>query len=127
MGVMIIFFGLEVVRKFRPRSVKSLLDLLCLSALNEREMTAYEVMALIYKKFGVLLSPGTIYPRIAYLEKIGLIRTVGLGRKKTYTLTDKGKDALQSWLKELDEMLFDLRSFLRVFTKKELSTNLVEA
>ncbi|MCP8322324.1 MAG: PadR family transcriptional regulator [archaeon] len=118
---------MEVVRKFRPRGVKSLLDLLCLSALSEREMTVYEVMALIYKKFGVLLSPGTIYPRIAYLEKSGLILTVGLGRKKTYTLTDKGKDALQSWLKELDEMLFDLRSFLRVFTKKELSTNLVEA
>ncbi|MCP8314641.1 MAG: PadR family transcriptional regulator [archaeon] len=118
---------MENAREFRSRGVKSLLDLLCLSALGEREMTAYEVMALIYKKFDVLLSPGTIYPRIAYLEKVGLIRAISLGRKKTYTLTDKGKDSLQFWLKEFDEILFGLRSFLRVFTKKELSANLVGA
>ena len=89
-----------------------------MSALSEREMTAYEVIALVHNKFGVLLSPGTIYPRFAYLEKVGLIRAISLGRKKTYTLTDKGKDALQFWLSEFDEMLFNLRSFLRVPTEK---------
>jgi len=100
------------------------LGLLCLSALSESETTAYDVMALVHKRFGVLLSPGTVYPEIAYLEKARLIRGVSLGRKKTYTLTDKGKDALQSWVNELNDILCDLRSFLISSCKKELSVSL---
>lgn len=77
----------DVRRKF----IKTFLDLIVLKTFKNRQISGYEVITLVYDKFQVLLSPGTIYPVLFKLEKEGLVKVIPTKRKKMYQLTDKGE------------------------------------
>ena len=55
----------------------------------------------------VLVGPGTLYAMLAKFEENGIIKmTSSLGRKKSYTITDVGREMLK---KEYDRLLVMVR------------------
>jgi len=70
--------------------VKSFLDLIVLAMLNGKPVHGYMIIANLHRTFGVLLSPGTLYPLLYQLEAEKLIHVQVVQRKKLYALTPLG-------------------------------------
>jgi len=66
-----------------------------LSLLKEREIYAWEIPAIIEKKFN--FKPGRITPyRVLYrLEKQGFVKSKIEERRRVYQITEKGKNELE--------------------------------
>lgn len=97
----------EFIGEMRERIIKELLDILILGSLNESAspMSGYDVISLVHKKFGVLLSSGTVYSLIYAMEREGLIRGMWERRKRVYKLTEKGKEIIQTVQQRKDEIV----------------------
>ena len=80
----------DVDKNIRRQCVNSHLDLIILSLLNTKELSGYDLVVIIQKRFYVLLSPGTIYPILKSLDSHKLVQTSYTKRKKLYKLTDQG-------------------------------------
>ncbi|MBI2937494.1 MAG: PadR family transcriptional regulator [Thaumarchaeota archaeon] len=80
----------DVDKNIRRQCVNSHLDLIILSLLNTKELSGYDLVVIIQKRFDVLLSPGTIYPILKSLDSHKLVQTSYTKRKKLYKLTDQG-------------------------------------
>lgn len=89
--------------------LKGILQGSVLALLGEKETYGYEIVqALTACGFGHI-SEGTVYPLLLRLEKSGLVsarfRDSGLGpRRKYYTLTDQGWEALTAFRASFREM-----------------------
>ena len=55
----------------------------------------YDIIKYLHKHFRFLPSPGTVYSQLYSLERKGLIKNVGNERKRTYTLSEKGRKYFQ--------------------------------
>jgi DNA-binding PadR family transcriptional regulator len=76
--------------------VKTFLDILVLTVLNNGALCGYEILAQIHEKLNVLISPGTLYPLLHMLEKKGIIESRPNNRKKDYELTRKGLEMFKA-------------------------------
>jgi len=63
-----------------------------LNVLSMRNMHGYE----IWKRIGRIIKIQAIYQHLNELEKLGLIRSQIVGRRKVYSLTDKGENLLKA-------------------------------
>lgn len=79
-----------VRRDLRVRMVRNFLPMLVLNLLKEKAISGYEVMSEVYREFGTLLSPGTVYPVLAYMESKGWVKGSMEEKKKVYRLTPEG-------------------------------------
>ena len=79
----------------RRRLVKTFMDMLILMELNERPMSGYDVMTLIYRRFHILMGSGSVYSLLYRMERDGLIRGTWQERRRMYELTDKGRAVAQ--------------------------------
>lgn len=72
------------------------LRLYLLKLLSEQPRHGYEVISLLEDRFLGLYAPsaGTVYPRLAKLEAEGLVRHEEADGRKTYSLTDAGREEL---------------------------------
>jgi DNA-binding PadR family transcriptional regulator len=123
-------------RKLYERWIKGLAPLLALLALRTREMTGYDLIKFIYQHFGVLLSPGTIYPILHSLQRNSLVTEQVQGIRKAYAIAENGKRALRdvrfpfvrgqsvlaSLLKYEDESASDANSLKRRALMSEFPT-----
>ena len=71
--------------------VKSHLEFVVLSILYDEPMCGKDVTEIIYEKFGILVSPGTMYPLLKKLERHGLVRCERGIKRNTYVISDKAK------------------------------------
>jgi len=71
--------------------VKSFLDIIVLTMLYRRPKHGYRLIKKIHRNFGVLLSPGTLYPFLYNLKEKKLVEMNEKKRKKIYSLTPRGK------------------------------------
>lgn len=71
--------------------VKSFLDLIVLSMLANNPMHGYKIIAVLHNNFGVLLSPGTLYPLLYKLEGENMVKIAEVKRRKIYSLTPQGR------------------------------------
>ncbi|STD11481.1 Transcriptional regulator YqjI [Dermatophilus congolensis] len=81
------------------------LRLYLLAVLDEGgPMSGYDIIQVMERRFRGLYSPsaGTIYPRLAKLEDEGLLTRRDEGRKSIYTLTNAGREELDSRSEELE-------------------------
>lgn len=92
----------EIERKIKDRCVKSFLDILLLCLFKQSEMSGYSAMSCVHERFGVLLSPGTLYPTLSELERSGLIKGRQDERRRIYSLTPKGVETLSRYIAEYD-------------------------
>jgi DNA-binding PadR family transcriptional regulator len=84
-----------------------------MAALNGSSMYGYEIMALIHREFGVLLSPGTLYPLLHSLENKELIISNTDGSKIVYKISMKGKEKYQETIIDLNFIFEKLSVFIR--------------
>ena len=73
------------------------LHLAILGLLSQRPMHGYELMGELSARMGARYkaSPGSIYPAVQALEAEGLIVGTDDADRRTFSLTDEGKDALE--------------------------------
>lgn len=70
--------------------VKKYLDIVVLSMLKGSPIHGYKIIANIHYIFGVLLSPGTLYPLLYRLEAESYLTVQEVDRRKLYRLTPVG-------------------------------------
>jgi DNA-binding PadR family transcriptional regulator len=82
------------------------LRLYLLKLLEEGPKHGYELIRLLENRFYGLYAPsaGTIYPRLARMEGDGLITHTAAGGRKTYEITQAGRDELVRRADELAEL-----------------------
>ncbi len=87
------------------------LRLYLLKLLDEAPRHGYEVIRLLEERFEGLYAPsaGTVYPRLAKLEKEGLVAHSTEGGRKVYRLTDAGRAELADRHGELAELEIEIR------------------
>ncbi|RLI30995.1 hypothetical protein DRO51_04315 [Candidatus Bathyarchaeota archaeon] len=86
------------LREIRKRCVKSFLDMIIATILTEKASWGYDIIAEIYEKLHVLLSPGVVYPILYSMERKGFVKSYEKNRRRFYEITDRG-------IKWLNQML----------------------
>ncbi|WP_214323524.1 PadR family transcriptional regulator [Nonomuraea sediminis] len=91
------------------------LRLYLLKLLEESPRHGYEVIRLLQDRFlGVYSpSPGTIYPRLARLEEEGLVTHEVIDGKKVFSITDQGREELNSRMDELADLEQEISASVR--------------
>jgi DNA-binding PadR family transcriptional regulator len=88
------------------RVIKEFLDIIMLCELKARgELSGYDLAAFEREKFGVSLSPGTVYMTMYAMERRGLIAGRSNGKKTTYSLTAKGARAFEQIMASGSELV----------------------
>lgn len=96
------------------RHVKTFLDVVVLAMLNGKPMYGYKLIAAVHKEFGVLLSPGSLYPLLHSLEDNKLIEPSFHGGKIVYAVTSKGKKKFQTVFLAFKTAMRKMESFIKV-------------
>jgi len=99
----------KLVEKLRKRVIQNFMDILILTEMKKGSLSGYDVIALLHRRFGILLSSGTVYSLLYSLERDGLIKGVWNQRKRVYELTEKGEQNMQIITKANQE----IQNFLR--------------
>jgi DNA-binding PadR family transcriptional regulator len=94
----------------RKQSIKAVMDMLLLAGLRNSAMSGYDAIGYIHKKFGVLVSSGTVYSHLYALEREGLVEAGLDSRKRVYEITEKGEQMLEITSKSNMELLNTLKN-----------------
>ncbi len=95
-------------------------DLQILALLHSQRLTGYSIRKNLNARFGILISFGTLYPRLKFLERIQVLRSIIESRSPhspgvvTYELTEKGADDLRTGLVSYQNSLRTMRQILEV-------------
>ena len=102
----------EISEEISERLVRNCLDYIILKAVKNKALSGYEIMSFVHRKFGILLSAGTIYSILYSLERKDLVRATFNQKARCYSLTEKGEATLSvildmhSEMKALAESIF---------------------
>jgi len=97
-------------KKPQVLSLKGFLAFQILHELKKLSLCGDDLAEIIGGKKGSKLTPGTIYPTLKFLRKKRLISRKKEGRKKNYTLTDKGKEEYKVFKKQFIKIFKDIYS-----------------
>jgi PadR family transcriptional regulator, regulatory protein PadR len=99
------FGGRFVNRKLFRGAILETVLLSLISGASDYGTHGYAILTAVHKKFGVRLSPSTLYPELKALEKQGLIESqweIALRKaRRSYRITRKGQSLLQEYFAEL--------------------------
>jgi len=87
--------SLRLEERITEKHVKTFLDIVVLAMLNGEPMYGYRIIAAIHREFGILLSPGSLYPLLHSLEGNRFIESRFNKGKIVYQVTSKGKEKFQ--------------------------------
>ena len=79
---------------------------------DNEALSSYDLILQFNEKFGVNLSPGTVYSTMNNMERDGLITSELSLRKRVYKLTDEGKRALNETLDDAEDLHEFIHSLL---------------
>jgi DNA-binding PadR family transcriptional regulator len=96
------------------------LKLLALALIAEQPRHGYELIKLIEEKTSGFYSPspGVVYPTLTFLEEAGYATAESEGAKKTYAITDSGRDYLKENREIADMVLDRLTAIGKKFERK---------
>jgi DNA-binding PadR family transcriptional regulator len=80
------------VDKIAERHLKTCLDIVIMAILTGGSTHGYKIIATLHKEFGILLSPGSLYPTLHRLEDDKLIESTLDKGKVVYRVTSAGKE-----------------------------------
>jgi DNA-binding PadR family transcriptional regulator len=80
------------INKIMEKNLKAFLDIVILAILSEESAHGYKIIATIHDEFGILLSPGSLYPLLHCLEEEKFVSSSINREKIVYRLTPKGKE-----------------------------------
>jgi DNA-binding PadR family transcriptional regulator len=96
----------KILKEMQRGLIKHFLDVIILAELrNASFLGGYDLVELIHKKFGFLMSAGTVYGFLYSMERQGLVKGEFTEGKRTYILTDKGVDAINVISKSKEVLL----------------------
>ncbi len=93
--------------------LRGFLSFLILHELSNEKLCGEDLAYKIGRRKGEVLTPGTIYPALQKLHDKGLVQYRSEGRKKYYTLTDKGTEQLESLYKDFSNYFYGLKNKIR--------------
>ena len=85
-----------IVDELYERIVKNFMDVFILFQLARAELSGYSIIGRIHRRYGILMSSGTVYSTLYSMERKGLIEAKSLERKRLYALTQKGERAIRN-------------------------------
>lgn len=82
------------IGKIERRIITRFMDLIILSILNHdgSEISGYDLIKYFHRKFNILMSSGTVYSQLHYMEREGWLKSRENDGKRVYTLTLHGKE-----------------------------------
>ena len=104
----------KIVENLHKRVIKSFMDIIILAELKMNPMSGYDAISHIHKRYGILMSSGTIYSLLYCLERDGLIKGAQNQRKRVYTLTKKGEQNIKIITKANEEIQSFLKNMLLI-------------
>jgi|YelNatPaOPRAMG01_1025707.scaffolds.fasta_scaffold07815_9 DNA-binding PadR family transcriptional regulator len=110
---------LEIERRF----INSFLDILILLILHSQggELSGYDIIKHLQADYGFLVSPGTVYSCLSYMERDGLLRGTQNGKKRVYFLTEEGTKTAQTILDARDKFI----NFISIILHTSCNVNLL--
>jgi len=92
-----------------------------LQLLNEKPMHGYDIIKSLHEESGGVYRPsaGAIYPTLQSLEEEGYVTSEEKEGKKTYTITDSGKEYLKKAEERIKTVVENRKAFLT--ERKELN------
>ncbi|HUK84243.1 MAG TPA: PadR family transcriptional regulator [Candidatus Acidoferrum sp.] len=106
----------RVIKKMHERVVKTFMDTIIMSELQNGPISGYDAISYIHNKFGFLASSGTIYSLLYSLERNGLVEGAWIERKRVYKLTAKGDQTIQTILNSQDKIKGFMSTVLKAQT-----------
>ena len=93
------------------RIIKNLLDIQLLRMVQNQPLWGYKIKKKVEENFNVKLRHGALYPMLNHLEQKGFLtsqrQTKGGRARKVYTITQNGKEYLQSYYSIIKEQISD--------------------
>jgi DNA-binding PadR family transcriptional regulator len=97
--------GNKILNEMQRRMVKSFLDIIILAELrNTNPVGGYDIMNFVQRKFGLLVSSGTVYSVLYSMEREGLVKGTSTEGKRVYVLTEKGVERIVALLNSKEEI-----------------------
>ena len=93
--------------------VKSFLDIIIMALMSGTSTHGYAILASVHREFGILLSPGTLYPLLHALEDKELISSSPNNGKVVYKISIKGKQKFESTLNAFNKGVQKLSNFIK--------------
>ncbi len=90
--IMLSFQNVMYENKIAERQLKTCLDIVIMAILYGGSTHGYNIIATLHKEFGILLSPGSLYPLLHSLEDDKLIESNINKGKVVYRITSSGKE-----------------------------------
>ena len=99
---------------FNSEIRKGFLKIILLKIIQDKPTHGYDIIHLVHEKShgNWMPSPGSVYPALEYLESKGYITSEESERKKVYTITPKGNEAVERMHEKKREMFQELANFL---------------
>ena len=111
-GRLVNHLSVKILENLRRRFIKNYMDVIVLAELRNHPMSGYDVIRFIHRKFGVLVSSGTVYSLLYSLERNGLIKGVFTNGKRVYTLSQKSEQNIETILDVNNKVQSFLRTML---------------
>jgi DNA-binding PadR family transcriptional regulator len=104
------------------------LKLLALALIEQQPRHGYELIKLIEEKTSGAYSPspGVVYPTLTFLEEAGHVTAESEGSKKTYAITEPGREYLQENRQIADMILERLSAIGEKFARRRRDRDEVE-
>lgn len=102
----------NLLEKLQRRIIQGFMDIFILAELKKGSLSGYDVIGLVQKRFGILVSSGTVYSLLYSLERDGWIKGNWNHRKRVYELAEKGIRDMRVIAKVNDEVQNFLKSIL---------------
>lgn len=107
-----VFSKTKVMKEMEAKLVRAFLDQIILSTLREKDrLDSDEIVKLMQNKLNGLLSLGIVYSSLEIMVLRGLINDEWVNDRHSYTLTNKGKRALDVLIGARDK----ITEFIQVF------------
>jgi DNA-binding PadR family transcriptional regulator len=108
-----VWLGKEESDVFNSEVRKGFLKIILLNIIKDKPTHGYDIIHMVHQKThgNWMPSPGSVYPALEYLESKGYISSEEAERKKVYTITPKGEEAILRMHEKRNEMLNELISF----------------
>ena len=112
----------KFVEKLHKKTIKNFMDIFVLAELKKRSLSGYDFIDFIHRRFGIMISSGTIYSLLYSLERDGLIKGTSNERKRVYVLTEKGEHTIGVVTKANNEIQELLRNISLLNTNQQSPT-----
>ena len=103
----------RIIKKMHERVIKSFMDTIIMSELQNRPISGYDAISFIHNKFGFLVSSGTVYSLLYSLERNNLVSGEWIERKRVYKLTEKGAKTIETILNSQDKIKSFMSTIMR--------------